>query len=110
MSRHTYEQKLASATRLQRLFLPNPVVYSLVRHTSRKGWTTFVDFFTINENRPWKISANMAIMLDAQTNRDGQLILCDSEGRNAIELAVSEFMGHCQDFGLNTSAFSHVEL
>jgi hypothetical protein len=108
--RHTYAQKLASLNRLQRLCLPGPVLYSLIRNVSKTRLSLTVDFLTISDNRPWFLSPNIAVILDAQTNSKGQLILTDSEGRDPLDMAVRDLLVRLGELGMDTTDIRHARL
>jgi hypothetical protein len=110
VQRFTSSQKLASAHRLQRLTLPDdPIVYSILRHTSRSTCTRIVDFFTISDNKPWPLSACIATIVDAQRNAHGQLILTDTEGRDPVRLCIQELIATLARLGMPTN-IHHIEL
>lgn len=110
MQRYTSAQKTASAKRLQRLTLPGePIVYSILRHTSRSTCTLIIDFLTISDNKPWPLSSCIATIIDGQRNAHGQLVLTDTEGRDPLQVCIQELRDTLTSLGLPLN-FHHIEL
>src|SRR5688500_12557782 len=65
----------AAIAKLCELFPPASTVYCVLRYTSRDGKRRAIDMYAICDNRPVKVSALVATVLELPRNKDGACIV-----------------------------------